>query len=192
MPGPNDFLLLQQEADYPLFRFLSSQAILARPNTMDPSCLPCGIFSRAMQKCLPFLSWDMAMPAATRSARDCRANRIALTQCHSSAIYALHFSCIHATSLFLIASPSKQTPASFGDLFKHLNLLQASFASFLQLFSLKEQVTHKATYVREHMLGRDRPPVVLIGHSIGDPFDDRNSEIKRGLLTAYHNPTILL
>lgn len=37
----------------------------------------------------------------------------------------------------------------------------------LQLWSLEEQIAHKVAFLREHVLLPGRPPVVLLGHSIG-------------------------
>ena len=34
-------------------------------------------------------------------------------------------------------------------------------------FTLRQQIQHKADYLREHVLLPTRPPCVLIGHSIG-------------------------
>ena len=37
----------------------------------------------------------------------------------------------------------------------------------MQVFSLREQILHKCAFLREHMLLPGRPPVMLLGHSIG-------------------------
>jgi hypothetical protein len=46
-----------------------------------------------------------------------------------------------------------------------------SFSSHchLQVYDLKQQVEHKAAFLRERMLLPGRPPVLLLGHSIGVP-----------------------
>lgn len=36
-----------------------------------------------------------------------------------------------------------------------------------QVWSLQEQISHKVSFLREHVLLPGRPPVVLVGHSIG-------------------------
>ncbi len=37
----------------------------------------------------------------------------------------------------------------------------------VQVFSLEDQITHKADFLREQLLGHGRPPVVVVSHSIG-------------------------
>ena len=37
----------------------------------------------------------------------------------------------------------------------------------MQVFTLKQQIEHKCAFLREHMLLPGRPPVMLLGHSIG-------------------------
>ncbi|GAB4815405.1 hypothetical protein N2152v2_002451 [Parachlorella kessleri] len=36
-----------------------------------------------------------------------------------------------------------------------------------KVFSLEDQITHKADFLREQLLGHGRPPVVVVSHSIG-------------------------
>ncbi len=51
-------------------------------------------------------------------------------------------------------------------LYAVLNTPTLMFPS-LQLWSLEEQIAHKVAFLKEHVLLPGRPPVVLIGHSIG-------------------------
>jgi len=46
---------------------------------------------------------------------------------------------------------------------------------------LKDQIQHKAAFIREHMLVPGRPPAIILGHSIGEvtlPFCLRASSLK--------------
>ena len=36
-----------------------------------------------------------------------------------------------------------------------------------RVFSLEGQVEHKAALLRQHFVGQGRPPLVVMGHSIG-------------------------
>ena len=38
------------------------------------------------------------------------------------------------------------------------------------VYTLQEEIQHKAAFLREHVLRADRPPCVLIGHSIGGHY----------------------
>lgn len=55
------------------------------------------------------------------------------------------------------------------DLARRMNQMWHSLET-LQLFTLREQVEHKVEYIREQMFGPGRPPVALIGHSIGEAW----------------------
>ena len=46
-------------------------------------------------------------------------------------------------------------------------ILEQCCSACLQVFSLKEQIAHKVAFMQEQLLLPGRPPLIVIGHSIG-------------------------
>lgn len=61
--------------------------------------------------------------------------------------------------------PAHLLPAILVELL--VEVLRNACKAGLQVYTLEEQIEHKAAYLQEQMLGEGKPPVVLLAHSIG-------------------------